>query len=736
MFMLDINSVFRAAPDSETIFMGFARFLGVDSNNMACLIRLDVAPFKAPFKVPLSSLISEIEVGRILDNQEFDCAQPATIDQLSAASRKKQEEAVAFLAKLLEKGRERLLFDPEQRGIVFTECANERGVSVRTPRRLYYQYLWGGQTELALSPKFQQKGAPGVAQKIGSARRGRKPNEDDESPASKVSLPLVRKELEKGARLFYLPGTRTFRKAFKMTLERYFSKGGRLLKGTDGNKPKFVETLLPAEQLPTKGQFRYVCDLLELKNGKRTMLPGRIRPRKIDMILVGRARDGVRGPGHRFEIDATKLQIKLVSRYGREKIVGNPTLYIIIDVWSGAYVGYALSLRNASWALAARALHNCFTPKGEVFRKLGLDYDDEDWFCHHLPSSLTADRAELISNKAGNVPDIGITVEVMPSMRPDRKGKVESAIKDIKHRRSRQLPGEYTKNHQRREPDGNSTAALNCVELEGIIVDSIMGFNNEPVPLAHIPPEMLADADADVTHIELYKWGLKHFPGFTRTMEPKMVYTNLMTCGTASLTGQGIYFKGQTYKSPRLTSAGYSTQNGRDKIEIRYDEHIAAEVWFFDKANNGWAPAENDNADVRRLKATFYELESFRQDAERRREKAKMEKLHQDDERDQKHALKIKNAEVETKAAKRGRSKTQNKEKIRQHKAVDILAEDLLDTGRAQASCITALVTMQNTKKSLELPDKAQDGNPASATKESIAQRSKYLWRSHVNLDK
>jgi hypothetical protein len=269
--------------------------------------------------------------------------------------------------------------------------------------------------------------------------------------------------------------------------------------------------------------------------------------------LTGKARDSVLGPGYRFEIDATRYQVHLVSRFGRRWLVGEPTVYIIIDVWSGAFVGHTVSINPANWDVARAALLNCFADKGEIFKGLDLPYTSEDWPCRELPSRLAADRAEFISNKAGVVAETWIKVEIMPSMCPEAKGSVERKFKSLKHGNNfYSLPGRHAKNPGRREDDGKSGAALTQYELERILVEIMLDLNNDPVPLSYIPSEVLDAGYKAIMHIGLYKWGLEHRPGYTRTLPPKDVFAYLLSKATATATSSGIKFMKQNFRSPSL----------------------------------------------------------------------------------------------------------------------------------------------------------------------------------------
>jgi hypothetical protein len=453
-----------------------------------------------------------------------------------------------------------------------------------------------------------------------------------------------------------------------------------------GSERRLEDILVSPEKRPSLRQFRYICQLLERREGKRKQAPGRARPRKTKLVLKGRSRDGVAGPGYRFEIDATKLQVQLVSRYGRQHLVGEPTLYIVIDIWSGAIVGYALSLNSPSWALASKALKNCFTDKTEVFERLHLRYTSDDWPARHLPSRLAADRGELVSGKADVVPELGIIVEIMPSMSPERKGKVESKFKDIKHRNNfYRLLGGHPKNPGRREPDGKDKAALTLEELEICIVEIIIDLNNDPVPFRYVPAEAQSLGSSDITHIGLFRWGLDHRPGFTRSLDPKSVFNALLARATASVTTRGIHFRKQFFVSPRLLELGYTARaanSGAHEIEIGYDDHFADQVWFCDPILGDWVPAMNDDEETRHLRASFLEVEKFRRKHEKCALEAKAENVHRKDEKARGINKMTREAAQQAKEQRTGLPKS-SRAGIRKNRLIDKAAEDTVLAQRA-----------------------------------------------------
>jgi hypothetical protein len=52
------------------------------------------------------------------------------------------------------------------------------------------------------------------------------------------------------------------------------------------------------------------------------------------------------GPGDVYQIDSTTADIYLVNSLSAKIPIGRPTLYLVIDVWSGMIVGFNLTLRR------------------------------------------------------------------------------------------------------------------------------------------------------------------------------------------------------------------------------------------------------------------------------------------------------------------------------------------------------------------------------------------------------
>lgn len=494
-----------------------------------------------------------------------------------------------------------------QRSLVsaITEVAESTGLTHKTIQRWVCQWLSSGRNPAAIVRKFLEKDRDkSVKAQVNGKKRGSKgkiPELLAEAPTYEVVS-----NIKQAWDLYVIRQKKKWTDAyFDMLINQYHIPAEAF---SPEHKGYFLDSeLIKKYRAPTWVQTRYrFRQFKKAEINQDSELPQGSR---------GKATDETFGPGF-FEIDATNFQIQLVSRLTKSQLVGRPVVYLIVDIFSGAIVGYTITLENASWAIAALALYNCFSSKEAVFERLGLPYTDEDWPCQELPNVLRADRAELVSNMGQEFPLSGIRVEIPPPMNPEAKGTVEGKHAEVKRPQPGRfdLPGRYAKILKRRDPDGKRTAALNIFEFEQILVEIIMDINREPVQKRRIPPDALSTGAKAASRIGFYKWGLEHRAGFTRTKPPNFVYEHLLTRAKGSLTPQGIRIKGEVFNCDRLRELGFlaAAIDNEVKLTVAYNPLLASEIYFYDQQNSSWEPAYNSDPEIFRLNASFSETENYR----------------------------------------------------------------------------------------------------------------------------
>lgn len=141
--------------------------------------------------------------------------------------------------------------------------------------------------------------------------------------------------------------------------------------------------------------------------------------------LRGRMWLDVSGPGHTWCMDSTVGDIYLRSTIDRSWVVGRPVVYIVVDVWSTAVIGFHVCLQHPSWNVAKIALFNSACSPDLLSEVYGFTVNLALDPLPTLPASLWVDNGEYRS-RAGRafgiyIPDESFT----PPYRPDWHGVTE-----------------------------------------------------------------------------------------------------------------------------------------------------------------------------------------------------------------------------------------------------------------------------------------------------------------------
>lgn len=603
--MFQINDVYRPTRPLKEI-VGLVRILESVGLEKVIFIQVDMENPTVPFAVAYSELIELLRDGSLEKAPDPFLRLTSVPTKLPPGVRKRYQlvvEATSTLSK-----NPALLHAPRTLAKEINAVAKSMGRTPRTVKRWILEWLQAGRNPAAAVRGFIESSdsEKDLGWQTSGAKRGperTKPDTASDAPAHEI------REVCKKAYTSYVKAQgMTWVDAYHEMLivlcgipeeEIEESKHGLLM------DPVLIKKYRP----PTWPQCRYVFRKLMKLEQELTQDGEAPRGNR------GKATDHAPGPGF-YEIDATFFQIQLVSRVTKSELVGRPTVYLIVDIFDGVIVGYAVTLENPSWAVAALALYNCFSDKAATFSRLGLPFTSADWPCRHLPTVLRADRAELISNMGMNFPTSGIRVEVAPSMTPIAKGTVEGKHSELKKERPGRfnLPGRFQKIRKRRQSDGKRDATLDILEFERILIEIILDINGEPVEPNRIPPDALPRGAQVGSRIGLHEWALVNRAGFTRQMGPHFPFEHLLTNAIGRVTPLGIKLENETFNCDRLRELGYLTiaVGEHFNISVSYHPNYAGELFFFDKANDQWISAANIDPEVDRYKMTFAEAKEYR----------------------------------------------------------------------------------------------------------------------------
>jgi putative transposase len=503
--------------------------------------------------LPIWRKREEIEAGqasgciRILDADPFSILQRPE-QEILEKHRKLREDAWAAIESLVideatgQLDKAGKIFDPSIRGPLIAAYGKRKRLIYKHLRRFWQ----GGQTKNALLPYFFNCGGQGKEREKYESKPGR---QDPLAPVSEKPTGVVidatkRAYLRRGIKVFYLSGKeKTLTGAYHRTMETFFNRGYCL----QGNI--LVPVLPPAEELPSPRQFTYQyyqylrnpTQLLTSRNGERGF---NLRHRAI----LGSSIHMAHGPGFLVQGDATIADISLVSKKDRSRIIGRPVIYVIIDVVSRLIVGLGVSLEGPSWLGMMLALENMAMDKVTFCREYGVEITEDEWPSHHLPEAILGDRGELEGYNADNLVNaFNIRIHNTAPYRCDWKGIVEQNFRLINNEVIHWSPGAVYHPRERGQKDYRLDACLDLDQFRQLMILCVLRHNNNHRMKWYRFDEFAIADHVEPYPIDLWRWGIQNRSGHLQTRDLNVVRSNLLPSGVASVTEQGIIFKGVSY---------------------------------------------------------------------------------------------------------------------------------------------------------------------------------------------
>jgi hypothetical protein len=583
--MLAVNDVIEALADPADLD-ALSRVVWIDKSlDLLVLIAL-VEPPRQPFPIHLAQVEDWLRSGAA---QKVTVRPPSYMlnDNPSAAAKATRDRNWARIAPLVAPGSG--IFTPNALGALVSERARTLAVPRKTLYRLLYRYWINGQVPDALLPNYEQSGAPGRAKEFATGKRpGPAPRLQVESvEANRQALTEADKScIRTGYALYKNNAVKSIQDAYIKTLRRFYAIE-RSVKGVTDDDV----TLRPLHELPTLRQFRYWG---QKAFDDLTVLRGRTGERRWKMnhrALTGRAGDGVRGPCHRFEIDATIADIYLVSRYNRNWIIGRPVVYVVVDVFTAMIVGVFVGLEGPSWAGARQAIYNAFSDKVAFCAEYGTTISPEDWPCHHLPQEIMADRGEMLGQQAEDslVQGMGISIAIAPPFRPDWKAIVESRFRLLNQTSQiHWIPGAVRERvRERGERDYRLDATLDLAEFTQIILASVLHYNRFHNQTDRLTSDMIAAGMTSGTPLALWNWSMVAGIAEPKSLPYEAVLFHLLPNEAGSVRAGGIFFKGMYYVCDEAEHQQWfarARKSGVRSVRLWFDPNSTEHVWVRDRA--------------------------------------------------------------------------------------------------------------------------------------------------------
>lgn len=470
------------------------------------------------------------------------------------------------------------IYEPTHRSALYRRIAKIGAVSLNTVRSLVQLYWRGGKTKAALAPRFKSRGAPGILREPGEKKLGRPRAEGREFLGLNLTRSEKRAILSVSRAEYRRLGKRRISTCYRRWLDLYFHEDGFNEKGQPARVPKGEYALTG---LPTLEQFKRVYYLLtDLIESMRKRNPRefalKYRP------LTGTATAETWGPGSRFLIDATMADIYLVSRDNRNRKVGRPVIYVVIDVWSRLIVGIYVAIEDASWTSAMMALANAAGSKVAFCAEHGIEISEEDWPAANIGARLLSDHGEVDSKVAENLAlYFNRVLEAAGVGRGDLKGLIETQFNTIQVQFGEFVPGYVAKDFGTRGGrDYRLDAILDIHEFTATIIDLVLERNSKTLTRYDRDQGMPGDV-VKLAPIELYHWGLRHRSGRSQAWPEEYVRFRLMPTAEVSVDRNGISFQGRSYIGPSVLRLMTKARMGQsEKVTISFDPRVSDTVYL------------------------------------------------------------------------------------------------------------------------------------------------------------
>lgn len=535
-------------------------------------------------------------------------------EEAIAAKHRRRRDAAWAIVESIVTAPDHAALDPDRRGQLIREAIQKVGSTKKHVYRYLRRYWQSGMTRNALLPYFHLCGARGKERKSGASKRGR-PRYLTQLKGAPPGInvgPAEAEKLRKGYRLFYRKtaedGGETLKSAHRRTLRKFFYAG---LAPRDGT---FVEVLPPADELPTFAQFLYwarkgedVEERLFRINGERKFNLT-LRPVLGDSTLMAY------GPGSLYQIDATITDFWAVSSLDRARRLARLTTYFVVDTFSHLITGFHAGLENSSFFAAGLALENATADKVAYCAQFGIAIAPEEWPSMGLPEAILADRGELEGHGASNIVNsLGIRVSNTSPYRADMKGIVERTFRSMNDLLVHSLPGAVRKPKERGERDPRLDAALTLREYRILLIRSILLHNQRRIETYRLQPEMIADR-VQPRPTAVWDWGIVNRSGHLRQADSNILRGNLLPGAKATVTYQGIKYRGLYYACERAMREGWFTRARSSRswqIDVVFDPRTVDTLLVRLPNGGGLEPCHLTEADRRFAGKPWEEIDDF-----------------------------------------------------------------------------------------------------------------------------
>lgn len=332
---------------------------------------------------------------------------------------------------------------------------------------------------------------------------------------------------------------------------------------------------LPASLCPTQKQLKLLY--YSQANPEESL-----RSREGDHIfnlvhrsLKGDQRDLAYGPMKVVQIDFTIADIYLVD-CTRTRIVGRPTIALIMDTFSRLIIGFAVAWRRESWAVASLAILNMVADKTKFCAELGVDMRGAEWPSAMFEIALSDNGAMISYLKTHFQEGLELQFDQTASGRGDHKPVVESGFRRMNEELIYRLEGSLPRTRDARQMKkiikrARANALYTLQEFTALVAEYCLYRNNFCLIEGYPVSDDMAGLIAPIP-IRLWEYGISQRSGLPRKVSVDQARLACLCRGEATVRADGLFFVGKTYTCERAEREGWfvRARSGRWKVPVLY----------------------------------------------------------------------------------------------------------------------------------------------------------------------
>ena len=573
--MISINSVFKYVDveNGETI-----RVIEIDENYIY-FDKLDEST-SMPKRENMNKIKEELETSKLVPIKD-PFIRIIEDKELSLVQINKRNADWNLIQNYWEKYKDDLL-NKSKRSNTLKIISNESNIALIKIKRILTRFWQRGMNKNALIPDYKNSGGKGKNKNLTSIKTG-KPRKVDYYGEIIEGINItddVKKQFEFAINKYYRNKNKiSLKDTYILILKDFYSSSY-----IENNEVKY--RIWDKSKIPTYDQFYYWFrktrdikkDIIFRESEKEFNLKHR--------EILGNSTQETDGPGTRFQVDATIADIYIVSSLNRNRVIGRPVIYAIIDVFSRMVTGIYVGLEGPSWIGAMMALDNMIEDKVEYCKKYDIEITEEQWPCKHLPEIIIADRGEFEGYSVENlINNLNIKIENTSPYRGDLKGIVERSFRTTNEKIKHKTPGAIQKEFRKRgDRDYRLDATLTLEEFTKIYINIVLHHNSKIIDKYPMEKEMLED-EIIATPLNLWIWGIKNKKGRLKTVDREVLRLNILPKGKASISRAGIRFKGLYYSSDKAIKEQWFINLKIRNIDVVYDPRNINKIYI--PYNNG-----------------------------------------------------------------------------------------------------------------------------------------------------